>query len=280
MSINGNTQMSATKMDVIAAVVQKELKFAAKLSPLFTDFSAFAVKGAKSVSIPKMGSMTVENRASGVEGTPQLVLSSVDKLDLDIRAYISFIVDPQDAAQSVLNWEMVLAERAGASHGRYVDTKLVEALATYKGYDLGLPAVTRDGILAARQQLLKNDFTQDEHVLIISPAQETELLKIAEFSRADYVAGSTATISGMIGKVYGTPVVVSNALADAEAWYVAKSALGFAFQRSPVAASQPYNQAGVGASLYATEQLFGIKGLQLAEKGLSAGQSAGIVSII
>lgn len=279
MAIHGNTQIGPTKMDIIAAAVQKELKFAAKLSPLFTDFSAFAVKGAKSVSIPKLGSLTVENRASGVEGTPQVAAATADKLDLDIRAYISFIVDPQDAVQSVLDWEMVLAERAGSAHGRYVDSQLVAALTTYKGYDLGLAAITRDGVIDARKQLLKNDFAQEELSLVISVAQESEMLKIAEFTQAQ-IYGTSNVPAGLIGRVYGVPVYVSNALADAEAFMCAKSALGYAFQRAPVAAEQAYNQAGVGAKLIATEQLFGIKGLQLDEKGVAAGKSPGIVSIL
>ena len=54
----GNTQVGATKMDVIAAMVQKELKFKAVLSRYFEDVSAFAIKGAKSITFPKLSSFS------------------------------------------------------------------------------------------------------------------------------------------------------------------------------------------------------------------------------
>ena len=47
MAVTGNTQLGATKQELIAALVQKELKFQAKLVGTVTDVSPFAVKGSK-----------------------------------------------------------------------------------------------------------------------------------------------------------------------------------------------------------------------------------------
>ena len=66
--ITGNTQVGPTKQDLVAAIVQKELAFQAKLVPTISNWSALAVKGAKSINIPRAASFTVTNRASGAAG--------------------------------------------------------------------------------------------------------------------------------------------------------------------------------------------------------------------
>jgi len=277
-AIHGNTQMSATKMDVIAAMVQKELKFKAILAKYFTDVSQFAVKGAKSISFPKLGSFTVNTRASGVAGSATVINGTADKLDLNINAYIAYIVDQMDNVQSVLDWNAACAERAGTAHARYLDEQLILGLAGASGYSLGLTALTRDGILAARAQLQKNDADLNEITLFVSPAQELELLKIDQFTRADMYGTSTIP-AGMIGRVYGVPVVIHNGLADSASYMAAKSGLAFGFQQGVMASEQPANEYGSQAKRVAVDQLFGVKGLQLAEKGVAAGKSPLIVNM-
>jgi nucleoid DNA-binding protein len=100
MAVTGNTQLVATKQDLIAALVQKELKFQAKLVGTVTDVSAFAVKGAKSVSFPNSGSFTVENRATAVAGSIQDLTFTAEQLLLDQRLYVGWLVDSNDEYQS------------------------------------------------------------------------------------------------------------------------------------------------------------------------------------
>ena len=57
----GNTDLVATKNDLIVSLVQRELISKAVVMPSIRDASAFAVKGAKSVAIPRAGSFTVED---------------------------------------------------------------------------------------------------------------------------------------------------------------------------------------------------------------------------
>ena len=278
-AIHGNTQIGPTKMEVIAAMVQKELKFKAVLANYFTDVSAFAVKGAKSISFPKASSFTVATRATGVAGDATVVAGTADKLDLDIRAYIAYIVDEMDNVQSVLDWNTVCAERAGAAHARYFDEQMILALAATAGYDLAhVGAITKDVILSARKQLLKNDADLNDVNLFISVAQEAEMLKIAEFTSAQ-IYGTSNIPSGMIGRVYGIPVIMHNGLADSEAYLAAKSGMAYGFQQGIMASEQAANEYGSQAKRVAVDQLFGIKGMQLAEKGVAAGKSPLVVSI-
>lgn len=275
-AITGNTQIGPTKMEIIAAMVQKELKFKAVLSKYFTDVSSFAIKGAKSISFPKLGSFTVTTRPTGTAGSATVINGTADKLDLDINAYIAYIVDEMDNAQSVLDWNAACAERAGEAHARYLDEKLILGLSTYAGYSEGLAAITRDGVLSARAKLLKNDADMNEVTLFVSVEQEMEMLKIAEFTRAD-IYGTSNVPAGMIGKVYGIPVIMHNGLADGESYMAAKSGLAYGFQKGVQASEQMANEYGSQAKRVAADQLFGIKGMQLGEKGVAVATTSPLI---
>jgi hypothetical protein len=260
--IHGNTQTGATKQDLIAALVQKELAFNAQLLPLITNVSQFAIKGAKSISFPKLTSFSVSNRTSGAQGDASVLTSSVDKLDLDQAAYLAWIVDSNDEVQSTIEWQSELAMRAAAAHGRYVDTHVISKLEAH-GYAIATAGdITRDIVLDMREHLLANFANKDALSLIVGVDQEKAMLKIEEFTRAE-VYGSAVIPNGMIGKVYGVPVYVHNGLAASSYYMFDKAGIALAFQKTPAMSEQSANEFGTGAKRVAMDQLFGAKGLQL-----------------
>ena len=276
--VTGNTQLGATKQDLILALVQKELKFAAKLLPTVTDLSAFAVKGSKSVSYPKLTSFTVVNRASGVQGDASALTAANDKLDLNFNAYVAWIIDSMDATQTTLDANMENMRRAAGAHGRYVDEQLLIAIEAAAFNNVGPGPITKAKILAARQYIAEADGDLSQTVLCVPPAQEAVMLGLADFVQADYY-GSSNIPGGVIGRVYGMPVIVHNGVTSTEAFVWEKSGIAIAFQKSPQSSTQPANEFGVGAERTAVDQLFGIKGLQLGEKGAGATQSPLIVKM-
>jgi N4-gp56 family major capsid protein len=277
--ITGNTQVGPTKQEVIAAVALKELKFAASLLSYVTDVSQFAVKGASSISFPKLTSFTVQKRATGVKGDIQALSATKDTLALDERAYIAWLVDTNDAIQTTLDWELESVRRAAAAHGRQVDLDIIVELKAVAGLTLAAGNVTRDKILDAREFLKKNDANMNAVVLAVSPNQESEMLKLSEFSAAD-VYGQAVIPSGVIGRVYGVPVLVHNGLADGEILMWEKEGCAIGFQRQPAIDEQKEIGYGTGALLKAMDQLYGIQGLQLGEKGLLASQSPLVVKMV
>lgn len=268
VTITGNTQLGATKQDLIAAIVQKEMKFAAKLLQLVTDYSFLAVKGAKSVSIPKLGSFTVQNRASAVEGDVSTVTSSVDTLLLDQKAYVSWIIDSNDEVQTTIDAQLQFASRAAAAHGRYVDDQILTKVFA-EGVDLGNAPITNDLVLDMRAQLLASHSNIEDLVFVAGYDQEKELLKLEQFSKADVFGGPMAPIySGMIGRLYGVPLVLSsNPTLTGKFAIWDKQAVAIAFQKAPAIGSQPEIGYGVGAERVAMDQLFGVKALQVGELG-------------
>lgn len=270
--ITGNTQLGPTKQDVIIALVQKELKFKAKLAGLVTDLSPFAVKGAKSISYPKFTSFTVIDRASGVAGDASQLTSSVDKLDLDFNAYVAWLVDQTDEVQSKVEVQALMAQRAAAAHARYVDSQIISVALAAAGLNVGLAPITKAYILNMLNFIEKNDGNLDQTYLVIHPDQKKEMLNITEFTE-NQIYGAPTIISGQIGQVYGVPVVVHNGLTAGQAFMFEKEGLAIGFQQGPLMSEQMANEYGSQSKRVAMDQLFGVKGLQLGEKGLPATES-------
>ena len=281
--ITGNTQVGATKQEIIAAMVQRELKFQAQLIGTVLDVSAFAVKGAKSASFPKAGSMTVENRASGASGNAQTLTFSVDKLDFDQRAYISWVIDAVDEYQSNVDLQTEYVKRAGTAHARNLDELVLSMLDTYSGYDQAA-GIDKTKILNARKWLLKNQAKLADLTLVVTPDDEALLLDINEFVRAsDY--GTSNIPNGVIGKIYGVQVVVHTKPDLAKSFMYSKEAVAFGLQKAPAYGEQPAIDYGVGAMKAAVDQLFGFKAMRLTEgvdsvgAPLAAGKSPLIAQI-
>jgi len=270
-AIHGNTELGATKQDLIASFVQRELQAEAKLVPTIWDLSQFAVKGAQSVSIPKLDSFSVINRASAAAGDATVLTSTVDKLDLDFCAYVAWIIDSCDEVQSTLNYQLEAAGRAAKAHGRYVDTQIITELESVGAATTTVGAISKSIILEMRETLLGNNANPNDLYLSVGVDSEAVLLAEADFVRPD-AYGSARIPSGVLGSLYGVNVVVSN-LIGASTFYMYESmGMGVAFQKAPQMADQGANEYGSGARRVSLDQLFGVKGMQV-----TAGTSALVV---
>lgn len=279
-ALTGNTELVATKNDLIIALVQKELKFQAKLPSYVTDFSAFAGKGMKSIKVPRFtgaSAFTVTNRASEAAVDSQAMTSAVDTINLDYRAHINWIIDADDELESSVEVQMEYAKRAATAHSRYLDTELVSKLEAAATDFVG--PISRDKVLDMREFLLKNDADMSQLVLAIHPDQEKAMLKISEFTQAQ-IYGNAVIPSGVIGQVYGVPVLIHNGLAAGKSLMWEKSGIGLAFQRGVQMSNQLVNQYGTNTQRVAMDQKYGIGALQLGEKGLAGTKSPLICGLL
>lgn len=277
-AIIGNTELTATKQDLIAAKVQREIEFAAKLSPVFLNVSQFAVKGAQSISFPKLTSFTAVDRPTSTAGDATLLTSSVDKLDLDQRPYVAWLVDSNDEVQSTLNFQLEAAGRAGTAHGRRFDTDILAEVEA-----VGIPTSTTAALitylvsLEMREQFLDNEGDMDQGAWLVSGAQESALLNIDEFKRQDVYGPNAAIRAGFIGTMFGAPVIRHNAMNDDEYYLVGKEGLAYGFQRSPAMDNQAANEFGVGTRRWAMDALYGVKGMLIGEGSAGGSESALII---
>ena len=273
MAVTGNTELAAVKQALIASMVQKEIREQAKFMPLVTDYSALAVAGAKSVSLPKFDSFTVGARASGVAGTPDNLTADADTIDLDTNLYVQWIIDSWDELQSNVPAQEVYLRRAASGHARKVDELLRDELVGAASLNLGgIADLTRDNVLDMREHLISGNADMDNAALVVGVAQDKAMLKIEEFTRGD-AYGSSNIPSGFIGRVFGVPVIVSNILASSQAVMFEKSACGIAFQQQPNLASENAIDYGTKARKFALDQILGMSALQLGVNGAAASES-------
>jgi hypothetical protein len=280
-AITGNTEVGNTKQELIASLVQRELKFQAKLPQFFTDVSMFAVEGSKSISFPKLTSFTVVNRAEGAAGDATALTSSLDQLDLNINAYVAWVVDAMTKKQANINVELEFAKRAASAHARYVDEQIIATLragaASFE--NVGADAdVTYDDILAMFEAYMTADGKQEEGCWKMSVAQHTAAMNLAELKSLD-TFGEPVIRNGVIQQLMGMPVVIHNGLLAPELFLSGKESIGYGFQSNPAMDEQKANEYGVGAMRVAVDQLFGVKALQTEEKGAAAGKSPLILGL-
>lgn len=279
--ITGNTEIGGTKQALIASLVQKELAFRAKLTPFFTDLSSLAVPGATSVAVPKLSSFTVVDRAEGVYGDASQLSSSNDVLSLDKNAYVSWIIDSMTALQSNIPAQLEFARRAAASQARYVDSVIIDEIRSTAHAFINVGAdvdVSYANILTMIKELEENDAAMEDCVWLVSPQQKQAVFQLAEFKN-QYQFGQATLPAGVIGQIMGCPVVLHNGLAGKEMFLAEKSGLAYAFQKNASYGEQPEIGYGVGAMKAAIDQLFGVRSMQLGQKGAAAGKSPLIIGL-
>lgn len=276
--------LTNTKQDLIGALVQKELKEAASLMPLVGDYSSLAVKGNKSVSIPKLSSFTVQDRAFGAAATEITPLTdSVDTINLDQNKIILFGYDAADEMQSTIDYRLMAIQRASSAHGRAFNDAIItewEAVANESINGATPGDITSANILAMRQSLIENFADMPRAFLAIAADQESVMLGLPEFSRYEYRGtGPAPVVTGVIGMVYGVPVIINQQIKAQQAFMGTPEAVGFAFQRAPKVAEDTDLRYGTDGKQVAVDTTWGLNGLQLGEGNASAGKSPLIVKL-
>lgn len=276
MGVTGNTELTAVKEAAIAALVQKELISAAVLGSNVYDVSGFCRPGAVSISFPKAGSFTVEDRASAAQATMQSLTFAKDTLTLGFMATVGWTIDPQDLLETPVDVRAEYAKRAARAHGVYVDQKLILELEAAGVATTTAGNISDAIILEMRAALIQRKANARNLRLAISPAQEAILFGINKFTLAqDY--GRAVIPEGILSQVYGIPVLVTPELGTQQYFMYDVEGICLGFQRGPQMDSRPAPEYGAGAVLEVMDQKFGVKALEIAQQGVGAAESALIV---
>lgn len=263
------TESSVTRMDFIIETVQRELAAQAKVRPLVTDLSEFALPGHRKISYPKLGSLEVQKLQEGQAGDAQSLTATEDEMDLSEMASVQFILKRQTELQSRLRWEETMIARAATAHARQVDKDIIEALTanaaagndvTYNASDV------EDNILEAVQNLDEANAPEEGRFVLFRPKQKKLLLEVANFVQADRYGSNVPLVTGELGQAYGLRFVMSNLTTDAfvDDVMVAfhREACAVGFQMDPMVDEQKDIKWGAGSKRYAVDQLYGVKSLQ------------------
>jgi len=225
----------ATERDLILSIVQDELNRNNFLRPTIMDLSSQAVKGSKTIDVPKFTSgmpAPISQNADGL--TPvdlQSAVFAVDTITLNKWENLSYRVPDRVSMQSAIAVEAELAKSAGARMGEYIDDQIIanlrlaSAAAPDHDRDLaggalggaGVTSIALEGISKARELLNRANVPQSDRWLVIPPEQEKALIDLDNFRNADKYGSRDALLRGEIGEVYGFRVMVHNGLSSNEA---------------------------------------------------------------
>jgi hypothetical protein len=276
MAVTGNTELTAVKEQAISALVQKELISASVLASNVYDVSGFCRPGAQTISFPRAGSFTVEDRASAAQASIQSLTFAKDTLTLGFMATVAWTIDPQDAIETPVDVEAEYAKRAARAHGVYVDQKLILELEAAGVATTTAGNISDAVILEMRQALMQRKANMRNLRLAISPAQEAVLLGINKYTLAqDY--GRAVIPEGVLSQVYGIPILVTPELATQQFFMYDVEGICLGFQKGPQMDERKAPEYGSGAMLKVLDQKFGVKGLEINQQGVGATESALIV---
>lgn len=263
------TEVSVTRMDYIVETVQRELAAQAKVRPLVTDVSQYAVKGNRSISFPKLGSLEVQKLGEGQAADAQAIAATEDQLELDQLASVQFILKKQSEIQSRLMFEEAMISRAASAHARQVDIDIIEAMAsgaasandvTYNASDI------EDNILDVVKALDEANSPEEGRFLLFRPAQKKLILSVANFVQAERYGSNVPIMQGEIGMAYGIRFVMSNiattTFVDGTMIGFHREALALGFQMDPMIDEEKDIKWGAGSKRVAVDQLYGYKTLQ------------------
>lgn len=276
MAVTGNTELSSVKEAAISALVQKELISASILASNVYDVSGFCRQGASTISFPKAGSFSVEDRASAAQATIQSITFAKDTLSLGFMATVAWTIDPQDALETPVDVESEYAKRAARAHGLYVDQKLILELESAGVATTTAGNISDAVILEMRAALLSRKANARNLRLALSPAQEAVLLGINKYTLAqDY--GRSVIPEGVLSQVYGIPVLVTPELGSNQYFMYDVEGIALGFQRGPMIDQRQAPEYGAGAILKVMDQKFGVKALEVNQQGVGVSESALIV---
>lgn len=236
----GLTEVSATSMDVIASLVQQTLKQESKLLPYISDFSQFAVKGAGTVKVPRRTQFAAADKSENTDLTAQVLTFAVDTISLNKNKAIYSKLERVAEVQASPNVEaeiiLEMAKELALQVDKDIYAQLLLASSAAPDHRIAYVGSTlaQADILEGMRLLKVQSVPMSDVAMVISPKDEKSILAVADFIRADGANFNPNPLqTGIIGKVYGMPIIVTNVATDDRAILFHKSSVGYASELQP-----------------------------------------------
>jgi len=245
-TLMGVTEINAASKAEISNLAQSYLQQASMLMSTVTDYSSYAVKGAKSVSVPRSAGFTPESKLENTGLSAQSLTYNGDVIAFDIYRAVQFL--NEDIAEMQCNIDLVadMVKKASMDLGKDFDSYIVAQLKlaasspdhTILFKDTSTDVIAADDILSARK-LLQNQYIDPRECYCgIGPEKESEILGIANFVQSERWGNSMPIQQGVIGSLFGFKVIV-NTLFEDFACFWHPTAIGYAMQKKLTFESMP-----------------------------------------
>lgn len=265
--ITGSTATSAVAQAAIAQLVQRNLYAKSVLLGSIWDLSSLAAPGDVSVKLPTASNFTVTKKTSGTPVDAAALTYSGDVLPFDQHAVVQFLIEKRASLQSRIALANINMERAMAAHAKQIDTDIHAAMiagvsASAPDHIIAFAGASFDkaDIVEARRLLDNQEWPSEGRALAIHPDEEAKMLGVEGFVDASRFGSADVVQNGMIGKVYGIPVLKTTVVTSGRPLMYTYESTCIAFQAMPEMDSQ--KDLPNVATRYSLDQLYGLKVLQ------------------
>ena len=234
----GVTESVATAMEIVSAEVQSYLIQESILLPTITNFSQYAIKGAKTVEIPRAGGFTVGDKAENTIASASTITYATDQIALSKHKYVQMLVEDIANYQATPDVTQNMLIRAAKDMALQIDVDIIAQLMLASAaapdhqivfIDTVNDVIAKGDFLAARKLLRTQNVSVQETNILVGPEKEAEMLALADFIDASKFGSAEPIQNGVIGKIYGMKVLVHSSVTDYMLVYH-PSAVGFASQ--------------------------------------------------
>jgi len=260
-AITGNTELSSQKTALIDNMAQMELAANTILAPTIRNVSDRAIPGSLSIAFPRLTSFTASDRAEGVAGDATALTSANDVMLLEHKPYVAYIIDSVTELQTMVNNDIEFAKRAGTAFARRLDTEIVTELEAAGTVTTTAGAISQAIVLEMREALFDAFADMTKLTLAIGGDSESVLLAIDDFIRADHY-GEKVIERGVLGRLYGVKVVVSNLIGTTTFYMYEESGIAHGFQQGITSSRESDNTFGSKAERVAFDAVFGVQAMQ------------------
>lgn len=285
MAIMGVTETTAvSQTEIMANMVQQYLQAAAAFPQRVMTFTA--APGLKQVDIPKVGGFTVGTKSENTAVEAQTITWAVDSLALTKHRVIQVNLEKIANLQSKVSQEMAIAERAGMDLA--FDTDLAIVAEFYASASASSPdhiiAYANSGsantlgaadVLNAKRLLDVQKVPQDGRYLAVDPTGYSELLAVSDFVRVDAINANQVSEGirpGVVGRIYGFEVFMSQAVTEDQNIAFHRSALAYGVQQG-VTYDTDKDLPNL-ATLHSFDQIYGLKGLDAGKRHVILGKAS------
>jgi N4-gp56 family major capsid protein len=172
------------------------------------------------VRMPKISRLGVNNKLPKSPVTYQAVTEGKWDMRVDTYREASFMIEDILEIQSNVNLRSEYTRELGHAMARDIDNAILGMRASFVNVNVGGSShinvstpLSDAEILTAIELMDIRRIPREGRVLIVSPSQHADLIASgSKFTQSEYIgnAGNRPLLTGVVGQVYGVPVVVTD----------------------------------------------------------------------
>jgi len=212
------TETNTTPASVIPGLFAEKMnnfyRDSLKTAAFFTDLSSDISSGAKTLLIPNITEMTAHSKSNTAVVTLNNPTDTQVTLTVDTWYECSFAIEDKEAEQvkKSYNYMSKLAENAAYTvAGAYEDAIIALFDNFSQTVGTSAAALADSNVRRAIQYLDEASAPQEGRAFFVTPKQMwSDLMAIDRFTLVQNTPGADPVMKGMMGYLYGIPVIVSD----------------------------------------------------------------------